>query len=1104
MYDWKYTEKKDLKTTKWKTEDVKKREICVFVSSTFKDMHAEREELVKRIFPQLRKLCEQRDVTWGEVDLRWGITDEQKAEGKVLPICLAEIEHCRPYFIGILGERYGWVGDKKPQAIIEQYEWLNEYKGKSVTELEILHGVLRNPNMADHAFFYFRDPSYLNSIDEKERINYIEAPTKEDETKYGLGEAEIRAEEKKNKLVELKKSIKNSGLPVRENYANPKTLGELVYRDLKDVIESLYPEGEKLDPLEQARFEQETFIESRFNVYIEREEYFDKLDAHVKDNGLPLVVIGDSGSGKSALLANWAKRYQENETNKPFLLVHHVGATPDSVDWKNMLRRIMGEMKLHFDIQQDIPDKPDELKIVFANWLHMAAAKGKIVLIIDALNQLEDHEGALELLWLPAIIPPNVRLIVSSLPGRSLDELNKRGWPILEVKPLDVQECQKLIADYLEQYHKSLSPETVEHIASYSQASNPLYLRALLEEIRLYGDHYTLLQRIDHYLAASTVEALYDKILERYEQDYDRDRKNLVRDTFSCLWAARKGLSQIELLEMLGSNGEPLLRAFWSPLYLAAEKSLVNRSGLLSFSHDYLRIAVKKRYLKTESEEQQYYLLLADYFEKRELGERKVEELPWQFAQAKLWNRLVNLLTDPSFFETAYESSEFDVKRYWVLVEDNSEFRILQAYKPIIDSPLQYTLEFVFIISKLFYETGHLSEDLSLINYLTESSRKTDNLDGILWCLNAQASILYIRGDIDGAMKIFKEIERICRELGNKNGLQFSLGNQGLLLNTRGDLDGAMKLYKEGERLCKELGNKNDLQGHLCNQAHILYTRGDIDGAMKISKEQEWICRELGDIEALQSSLINQGLFLKVRGDLDDAMKLYKEGERLCRELGNKNALQMSLGNQAGILSIWGDLDGAMKLLKERERICKELGNKNDFAVSLGGQALILKDKGDFEGAMKLLKEEERICKELGNKNDQWRSLGSQADILSIWGDLDGAMKLHKEGERICRELGNKQNLAISLNGQAIVLCASGDMDGAMKLLKEEERICRELGNKKGLVRSLMTQTLILTDSNRSKDALQIAEEAFRIASDHGYTVLADLLESLMQQIRSR
>jgi hypothetical protein len=70
-------------------------------------MKAERDRLVKFVFPQLRRLCEERGVGWGEVDLRWGITDEQAAEGAVLSICLEEINRCRPYLVCMLGERYG-------------------------------------------------------------------------------------------------------------------------------------------------------------------------------------------------------------------------------------------------------------------------------------------------------------------------------------------------------------------------------------------------------------------------------------------------------------------------------------------------------------------------------------------------------------------------------------------------------------------------------------------------------------------------------------------------------------------------------------------------------------------------------------------------------------------------------------------------------------------------------------------------------------------------------------------------------------------------------------------------------------------------------------
>ncbi len=49
-----------------------------------------------------------------------GITDEEVSEGKVLPICLAEIHRIRSYFIGMFGERYSWVPDEISEDIIEQ------------------------------------------------------------------------------------------------------------------------------------------------------------------------------------------------------------------------------------------------------------------------------------------------------------------------------------------------------------------------------------------------------------------------------------------------------------------------------------------------------------------------------------------------------------------------------------------------------------------------------------------------------------------------------------------------------------------------------------------------------------------------------------------------------------------------------------------------------------------------------------------------------------------------------------------------------------------------------------------------------------------------
>jgi hypothetical protein len=68
----------------------------IFVSSTFEDLKAERDALQRHVFPRLRRLCEANNARFQVIDLSWGVPVEAKAEGKVLPLCLQKIEHCRP------------------------------------------------------------------------------------------------------------------------------------------------------------------------------------------------------------------------------------------------------------------------------------------------------------------------------------------------------------------------------------------------------------------------------------------------------------------------------------------------------------------------------------------------------------------------------------------------------------------------------------------------------------------------------------------------------------------------------------------------------------------------------------------------------------------------------------------------------------------------------------------------------------------------------------------------------------------------------------------------------------------------------------------------
>lgn len=77
-----------------------------------------------------------------------------KDTGNALELCLSELDSCRPFFIGMLGNRYGWV----PESYVAsgtQFDWLrNEPPGKSITHLEMQFGAL---NCSAKAAFYFRD-----------------------------------------------------------------------------------------------------------------------------------------------------------------------------------------------------------------------------------------------------------------------------------------------------------------------------------------------------------------------------------------------------------------------------------------------------------------------------------------------------------------------------------------------------------------------------------------------------------------------------------------------------------------------------------------------------------------------------------------------------------------------------------------------------------------------------------------------------------------------------------------------------------------------------------------------------------------------------------
>ncbi len=157
----------------------------IFVSSTFSDTKPERNYLQKKIFPELRNLCEAHGYRFQAVDLRWGVTSEAAYDQQTMKICLEEIKRSkkispRPNFIILLGDRYGWLPlpYEIPQTEFEAAVEYLDSKIKSapgVAELKEIKTLLerwyRLDDNADPSAYCLvaRDPGITDDMSEEAR-----------------------------------------------------------------------------------------------------------------------------------------------------------------------------------------------------------------------------------------------------------------------------------------------------------------------------------------------------------------------------------------------------------------------------------------------------------------------------------------------------------------------------------------------------------------------------------------------------------------------------------------------------------------------------------------------------------------------------------------------------------------------------------------------------------------------------------------------------------------------------------------------------------------------------------------------------------------------
>ena len=253
--------------------------IRVFISSTFADMNSERQYFNTIIVPQLLKLCAQRGVSFFSVDLRWGIIQEDQINGNVIPICLREIDNCRPFFIGILGNRYGSILNDITLDTRNSFPWLNEQAGKSVTELEMLYGVLKwvDENRISNCAFYFRSDELSKEI-----------------------MPEIESDEKMHKLAVLKKKIRSNPNIPSFDYNSVEEFGRGVISAVSAWLDNEFPTPESVYDVRKKWYNSELLRD-----YISLEEVNEVFDSYCRNSAHSLMISGEGQRGKTTALTAW-------------------------------------------------------------------------------------------------------------------------------------------------------------------------------------------------------------------------------------------------------------------------------------------------------------------------------------------------------------------------------------------------------------------------------------------------------------------------------------------------------------------------------------------------------------------------------------------------------------------------------------------------------------------------------------------------------------------------------------------------------------------------------------------------------------------------------
>ncbi|HSS78217.1 MAG TPA: tetratricopeptide repeat protein [Thermoanaerobaculia bacterium] len=349
---------------------------------------------------------------------------------------------------------------------------------------------------------------------------------------------------------------------------------------------------------------------------------------------------------------------------------------------------------------------------------------------------------------------------------------------------------------------------------------------------------------------------------------------------------------------------------------------------------------------------------------------------------------------------------------------------------------------------------------------------------GVAEALTHAANVLYDRGDLPGAGRLYDQALSTYREIGNRGAEAGALNNIAVVLKSQGDLERARQLYEQVLEISKEIGSRGGEAYALNNLAGVLLRRGELDAAAKLFDQSLVIRREQQDRSGIAYALDNLGVVLRRKGDLAAARKRHEEALAMRREIGQKIGEVASLNNLGTVLLDQGELPAARSKFEAALRLARQTGNKSATAYSLFGLGEVLAREGNAAEARKQHEEALALRTQLGEKGTSAESQLALAGVLLDSGDTARSADLARAAAEELSRQGAASDQARALALTALTASGRGDAAGAREALGRATTLVQ--GSQDLL--SHLTVELAAARLNRSEEPVLrgIAEQATR------------------------